>query len=67
MRARVLGALVHSDLLEYLKRGDFAAADAIIKRTIGAGLAEIGFANAPVVVPGNHDSATSNETPNQSR
>ena len=67
MRARVLGALVHSDLLEYLKRGDFATADAIIKRTIGAGLAEIGFAMAPVIVPGNHDSATSNGTPNQSR
>ena len=67
MRARMLGALVHSDLLEYLKHGDFAAADAIIKRTIGAGLAEIGFAIAPAVVAGNHDSATSNGTPNQSR
>jgi precorrin-2 dehydrogenase / sirohydrochlorin ferrochelatase len=67
MRARILGALVQSDLLQCLKRGDFTAADAIVERTIGAGLTEIGFAMTPAVVPGNHDPAVSNGTPNQSR
>jgi precorrin-2 dehydrogenase/sirohydrochlorin ferrochelatase len=42
-RARRLGMLVHSDLLESLKASDFAAADAIVKRILHAGLAEIGF------------------------
>ncbi len=42
-RARRLGMLVHSDLLESLKGNDFAAADAIVKRILRAGLAEIGF------------------------
>ena len=42
-RARRLGMLVHSDLLESLKASDFAAADAIVKRILHSGLAEIGF------------------------
>jgi precorrin-2 dehydrogenase/sirohydrochlorin ferrochelatase len=47
-RARLLGMLVHSDLLECLKASDFAAADAIVKRTLHAGLSEIGFDPARV-------------------
>jgi precorrin-2 dehydrogenase/sirohydrochlorin ferrochelatase len=47
-RARLLGILVHSDLLECLKASDFAAADAIVKRTLHAGLSEIGFDPARV-------------------
>jgi hypothetical protein len=42
-RARRLGMLVHSNLLESLKASDFTAADAIVERILRAGLAEIGF------------------------
>jgi precorrin-2 dehydrogenase len=45
-RARQLGALVNSDLLECFKRGDLAAAEAIALRVLGATFAELGFETA---------------------
>ena len=42
-RARMLSALVASDLRVYLKRGDFAAAEVIVQRLLGASFAELGF------------------------
>lgn len=50
-RARLLSALVNSDLRECLKRGDFDSVNAIVKRVLGVGLAGIGF------VPAHDDSA----------
>jgi precorrin-2 dehydrogenase / sirohydrochlorin ferrochelatase len=42
-RARLLSAMVNSDLRECLKRGDFDSVNEIVKRVLGVGLAEIGF------------------------
>jgi precorrin-2 dehydrogenase len=42
-RARLLSALVASDLRACLKRGDFAAAEVIVRRLLGASFAELGF------------------------
>lgn len=41
-RARILTALVNSDLREALKRRDVAAADATLRRILGASLADLG-------------------------
>lgn len=67
MRARMLGALVHSDLLECLKRSAFAPADAIIHNVLGAGLAEIGFEAPPSAGTADRDRAMSNGPANGSR
>jgi precorrin-2 dehydrogenase / sirohydrochlorin ferrochelatase len=61
MRARTLGALVQSDLLQCLKRGDFAAANAIVERVLGRGLAEIGFEATRITRGAGPDPAMSNE------
>jgi precorrin-2 dehydrogenase/sirohydrochlorin ferrochelatase len=61
LRAHTLGALVQSDLLQCLKRGDFAAANAIVEKVLGRGLAEIGFEATRITRGAGHDPAMSNE------
>lgn len=43
-RARRLGALALSGLAQYLRRGEFEAADRLVQRHAGTGLAELGIA-----------------------
>jgi precorrin-2 dehydrogenase/sirohydrochlorin ferrochelatase len=47
-RTGILTALVTSDLLEALKHGDSAAADATVRRILGASLADLGFDPSPL-------------------
>lgn len=66
-RARLLGVLVNSDLHECLKRGDFAATEAIAKRVLGASLAEIGFEPPRVAAAVSRQPAAPNGRTNESR
>ena len=55
-RARMLNALVHSDLVDSLKLKDFAAAAAIVRHVLGADLIEIGFDPARRVAEADRES-----------
>jgi precorrin-2 dehydrogenase/sirohydrochlorin ferrochelatase len=66
-RALLLGALVNSDLLQCMKRGDLAPVEEIALRVLGASLADLGFemprtpagVSDPAAVP----SGRANESP----
>ncbi len=66
-RARLLAALVSSDLLQCVKHGDFAAADAIVRGVLGKGLAEIGFDAERMKDASDRDSAWSGHTDARAR
>ncbi|MBI3758308.1 MAG: bifunctional precorrin-2 dehydrogenase/sirohydrochlorin ferrochelatase [Deltaproteobacteria bacterium] len=66
-RARVLSALVNSDLRECLKRGDFDSANEIVKRELGVGLDEIGFDQARIANTVNPHPAALNGRTSESR
>jgi precorrin-2 dehydrogenase/sirohydrochlorin ferrochelatase len=62
-RARQLGALVNSDLLECFRRGDLAAAEAIALRVLGASFSDLGFETTrPSVAVGGRTDATDGRT-----
>jgi precorrin-2 dehydrogenase/sirohydrochlorin ferrochelatase len=61
-RARLQDTLVRSELLECLKRGDFAAADSIAQRVLGASLVDIGFEPMRAVAIDDQGAGRTNES-----